>query len=158
MLWHAQWSLFTITLTLLQGKEDAGSMDPQLERQVETIRNLVESYMKIVNKNQRDHVPKCIMSIIVNDVSKGGTGSSAVVILLSKKAIILWSLFVITLEKWCALYMYIKEKNWNKVRNKSDGWFLDVVQQISEWREYFAGERFHWSRPSSSSILQHRTG
>ena len=64
-------------------------MDPQLERQVETIRNLVESYMKIVNKNQRDHVPKCIMSIIVNDVSKGGTDSSAVVILLSKKAIIL---------------------------------------------------------------------
>ncbi|XP_022325964.2 dynamin-1-like isoform X4 [Crassostrea virginica] len=51
-----------------KGKEDAGSMDPQLERQVETIRNLVESYMKIVNKNQRDHVPKCIMSIIVNDV------------------------------------------------------------------------------------------
>ncbi|XP_052720706.1 dynamin-1-like isoform X5 [Crassostrea angulata] len=50
------------------GKDDMGSMDPQLERQVETIRNLVESYMKIVNKTQRDHVPKCIMSIIVNDV------------------------------------------------------------------------------------------
>lgn len=53
----------------MQGKDDMGSMDPQLERQVETIRNLVESYMKIVNKTQRDHVPKCIMSIIVNDVS-----------------------------------------------------------------------------------------
>lgn len=51
-----------------KGKDDMGSMDPQLERQVETIRNLVESYMKIVNKTQRDHVPKCIMSIIVNDV------------------------------------------------------------------------------------------
>ncbi|XP_056011118.1 dynamin-1-like isoform X20 [Ostrea edulis] len=51
-----------------RGKEDVGSMDPQLERQVETIRNLVESYMKIVNKTQRDHVPKCIMHIIVNDV------------------------------------------------------------------------------------------
>lgn len=56
-------------MLLFQGKEDVGSMDPQLERQVETIRNLVESYMKIVNKTQRDHVPKCIMHIIVNDVS-----------------------------------------------------------------------------------------
>ncbi|XP_061184124.1 dynamin-1-like isoform X6 [Saccostrea echinata] len=53
-----------------KNKEDVGSMDPQLERQVETIRNLVESYMKIVNKNQRDHVPKCIMHIIVNEIKE----------------------------------------------------------------------------------------
>ena len=33
-------------------------MDPQLERQVETIRNLVDSYMKIVTKTCRDLVPK----------------------------------------------------------------------------------------------------
>lgn len=45
-------------------------MDPQLERQVETIRNLVDSYMKIVNKTQRDLVPKTVMFMIVNDVSK----------------------------------------------------------------------------------------
>lgn len=34
---------------------DAGvsSLDPQLERQVETIRNLVDSYMKIVTKTYR---------------------------------------------------------------------------------------------------------
>lgn len=44
-------------------------MDPQLERQVETIRNLVDSYMKIINKTQRDLVPKVIMHLIVNDVS-----------------------------------------------------------------------------------------
>lgn len=41
-------------------------MDPQLERQVETIRNLVDSYMRIVTKTTRDLVPKTIMFIIVN--------------------------------------------------------------------------------------------
>ncbi|GJQ72967.1 shi [Trypoxylus dichotomus] len=44
----------------------ASSMDPQLERQVETIRNLVDSYMRIVTKTTRDLVPKTIMFIIVN--------------------------------------------------------------------------------------------
>ena len=44
-------------------------MDPQLERQVETIRNLVDSYYKIVGKTQRDLVPKTIMFLIVNSVS-----------------------------------------------------------------------------------------
>jgi dynamin GTPase len=44
-------------------------MDPQLERQVETIRNLVDSYLKIVNKTQRDLIPKIIMHIIVKNVS-----------------------------------------------------------------------------------------
>ena len=44
-------------------------MDPQLERQVETIRNLVDSYYKIVGKTQRDLVPKTIMFLVVNSVS-----------------------------------------------------------------------------------------
>ena len=44
-----------------------GSVDPQLERQVETIRNLVDSYMKIVTKTCRDLVPKCIMFLMIND-------------------------------------------------------------------------------------------
>ena len=43
-------------------------MDPQLERQVETIRNLVDSYLKIVHKTQRDLVPKTIMFLIVQQV------------------------------------------------------------------------------------------
>ena len=42
-------------------------MDPQLERQVETIRNLVDSYMKIVTKTCRDLVPKIIMYLMIND-------------------------------------------------------------------------------------------
>ncbi|KAF1583071.1 UNVERIFIED_CONTAM: Dynamin, partial [Eudyptes robustus] len=45
------------------------SMDPQLERQVETIRNLVDSYMRIVVKSICDSVPKWIMLLIVNKVS-----------------------------------------------------------------------------------------
>ncbi|KAL0850380.1 hypothetical protein ABMA28_012204 [Loxostege sticticalis] len=43
------------------------SMDPQLERQVETIRNLVDSYMRIVTKTTRDLVPKTIMMMIINN-------------------------------------------------------------------------------------------
>ncbi|KAK2120376.1 Dynamin- GTPase protein [Saguinus oedipus] len=46
------------------------SMDPQLERQVETIRNLVDSYMAIVNKTVRDLMPKTIMHLMINN---GGT-------------------------------------------------------------------------------------
>ncbi|XP_067662749.1 dynamin-1-like isoform X3 [Haliotis asinina] len=51
-------------------KDDIGSMDPQLERQVETIRNLVDSYMKIINKTQRDLVPKTIMHMIINNLKE----------------------------------------------------------------------------------------
>uniref|UniRef100_A0AC35TWE9 Dynamin GTPase n=1 Tax=Rhabditophanes sp. KR3021 TaxID=114890 RepID=A0AC35TWE9_9BILA len=46
------------------------SMDPQLERQVETIRNLVDSYMRIITKTIRDLVPKAIMHLIVNKTSE----------------------------------------------------------------------------------------
>nr|XP_027195879.1 dynamin-like isoform X2 [Dermatophagoides pteronyssinus] len=54
------------------GGEDGGdsgvsSLDPQLERQVETIRNLVDSYMKIVTKTYRDLVPKIIMHLMINE-------------------------------------------------------------------------------------------
>jgi len=49
------------------GSVSAGSVDPQLERQVETIRNLVDSYMKIVTKTCRDLVPKVIMALMIND-------------------------------------------------------------------------------------------
>ncbi|VDO57702.1 unnamed protein product [Schistosoma margrebowiei] len=41
--------------------------DPKLERQVEIIRNLVDSYMKIVTKTQRDMVPKIIMHQLINE-------------------------------------------------------------------------------------------
>ena len=46
------------------GDENGGnnlSISPQLQRQVETIRNLVDSYMKIVKRTCRDIVPKTIM-------------------------------------------------------------------------------------------------
>uniref|UniRef100_A0A1L8DW16 Dynamin n=1 Tax=Nyssomyia neivai TaxID=330878 RepID=A0A1L8DW16_9DIPT len=46
---------------------ETSSLDPQLERQVETIRNLVDSYMKIVTKTTRDMVPKALMMMIINN-------------------------------------------------------------------------------------------
>ncbi|EDV27612.1 uncharacterized protein TRIADDRAFT_53484 [Trichoplax adhaerens] len=46
---------------------DLGSLDPQLERQVETIRNLVDSYMSIIKKIIQDSVPKISMHLIVNN-------------------------------------------------------------------------------------------
>ncbi|PWA17583.1 hypothetical protein CCH79_00011294 [Gambusia affinis] len=47
---------------------DNFSMDPQLERKVETIRNLVDSYMAIVSKCIRDLIPKTIMHLMINNV------------------------------------------------------------------------------------------
>uniref|UniRef100_A0A3Q3EX40 Interferon-induced GTP-binding protein Mx n=1 Tax=Labrus bergylta TaxID=56723 RepID=A0A3Q3EX40_9LABR len=44
--------------------------DPQLERQVETIRSLVESYMSIIYKTIKDLMPKTIMHLMVNSVSE----------------------------------------------------------------------------------------
>ncbi|KAM6963235.1 dynamin 3a [Aplochiton taeniatus] len=52
------------------GGADSFSMDPQLERQVETIRNLVDSYMTIVYKAIRDLMPKTIMHLMINNVKE----------------------------------------------------------------------------------------
>ncbi|XP_055009432.1 dynamin-1a isoform X2 [Boleophthalmus pectinirostris] len=67
-------------VTEKEGKSDGGdengsdsfghSMDPQLERQVETIRNLVDSYMAIVNKTVRDLMPKTIMHLMINSTKE----------------------------------------------------------------------------------------
>uniref|UniRef100_A0A803WDG4 Dynamin-type G domain-containing protein n=1 Tax=Ficedula albicollis TaxID=59894 RepID=A0A803WDG4_FICAL len=48
-------------------QENSFSMDPQLERQVETIRNLVDSYVGIINKSIRDLMPKTIMHLMINN-------------------------------------------------------------------------------------------
>ncbi|XP_070765486.1 dynamin 3a isoform X2 [Enoplosus armatus] len=44
--------------------------DPQLERQVETIRNLVESYMSNIYKTIKDLMPKTIMHLMINSVKE----------------------------------------------------------------------------------------
>ncbi|XP_065197637.1 dynamin-1-like [Sycon ciliatum] len=44
---------------------ELGAMDPMMERQVETIRNLVDSYIGIVSKSIKDQVPKSIMFLLV---------------------------------------------------------------------------------------------
>ncbi|XP_075688140.1 dynamin-3 [Rhinoderma darwinii] len=46
------------------------SMDPQLERQVETIHNLVYSYMTIIKKCFKDLIPKTLMHLMINSVRK----------------------------------------------------------------------------------------
>ena len=48
---------------------EIGTLDPQLERQVETIRTLADSYIKIVSKTIRDLVPKTVMFFVINNVS-----------------------------------------------------------------------------------------
>ncbi|ESN97715.1 hypothetical protein HELRODRAFT_101987 [Helobdella robusta] len=51
-------------------KEDLGKSDPQLERQVETIRSLVASYLSIVNKMTKDLVPKTIMFMLIKKLKE----------------------------------------------------------------------------------------
>ena len=58
-----------IVICRWQTREDIAKADPALERQVEVIRSLVASYLSIVNKTQRDLVPKTIMHLLINDVS-----------------------------------------------------------------------------------------
>ena len=94
--------IFLTELYFQESKDQSGgSVDPQLERQVETIRNLVDSYMKIVTKTTRDLVPKTIMYLMINDVKQfingellanlyatGDTVSHREKIFLTKKKII----------------------------------------------------------------------
>ena len=49
---------------------ELGEMDPIMERQVETIRNLVDSYMKIISKGIQDLVPKICMFMVVNSTKE----------------------------------------------------------------------------------------
>lgn len=51
------------------GDEDAEMFsDPQLERQVQTIRNLVDSYMSTIYKTTKDLMPKTVMHLMINSV------------------------------------------------------------------------------------------
>lgn len=63
-----------VVVTKVENEEpapaDTFSMDPQLERQVETIRNLVDSYICIINKTIKDLLPKTIMHLMINNVSQ----------------------------------------------------------------------------------------
>ncbi|XP_041958795.1 dynamin-2-like [Alosa sapidissima] len=50
--------------------ESRFSIDPQLERHVESIRNLVDSYIVIINKAIRDLMPKTTMHLMINSVKE----------------------------------------------------------------------------------------
>uniref|UniRef100_A0A3B3RPN2 dynamin GTPase n=1 Tax=Paramormyrops kingsleyae TaxID=1676925 RepID=A0A3B3RPN2_9TELE len=74
--WKASFLRAGVYPERINDTEDSGSdgfmhsMDPQLERQVETIRNLVDSYMAIVNKTVRDLMPKTIMHLMINNTKE----------------------------------------------------------------------------------------
>lgn len=87
-------------------------MDPMLERQVETIRNLVDSYMRIVTKTTRDLVPKTIMMMIINNCKDFINGEllahlyasgdqvrylfvlNLIIVLISTKLRVIWKLVI----------------------------------------------------------------
>ncbi|XP_008304019.1 dynamin-1-like, partial [Stegastes partitus] len=46
------------------------SLDPQLERQVEIVRNLVDSYLSIIHRTVRDLIPKTVMHLMVNNTKE----------------------------------------------------------------------------------------
>lgn len=49
---------------------ELGSLDPMVERQIETIRNLVDSYLRIISKNIQDNVPKTCMFMIIHSAKE----------------------------------------------------------------------------------------
>ena len=48
--------------------EASASLDPQLERQVETIRNLVDSYMRIITKTFRSVMTRNLFPVIYKNI------------------------------------------------------------------------------------------
>uniref|UniRef100_A0A8C2FWB6 dynamin GTPase n=1 Tax=Cyprinus carpio TaxID=7962 RepID=A0A8C2FWB6_CYPCA len=86
---------------------DTLSMDPQLERQVETIRNLVDSYTGIVNKSIRDLMPKTIMHLMINSVSVGGACDVIIYFFSFIHLFIFWDLFIFVCLFVLGLFVFI---------------------------------------------------
>lgn len=82
-------------------------MDPQLERQVETIRNLVDSYMKIVTKTTRDMVPKAIMYLVVNNAKDFINGELLAHLYASGDQV----RFIVTCKDWEVIIVILLESN-----------------------------------------------
>lgn len=55
--------------------------DPHLEREVETIRNLVKSYVKIVSKTFKDMVPKYLTKLVINSMKDFIVGDTLYILL-----------------------------------------------------------------------------
>lgn len=55
--------------------------DPHLEREVETIRNLVKSYVKIVSKTFKDMVPKYLTKMVINSMKEFIVGDTLYILL-----------------------------------------------------------------------------
>ena len=55
---------------LIKGMDESEVIvfDPTLGQRVETIRNMVDSYMGIIKCNIKDLIPKVVMALMVNEV------------------------------------------------------------------------------------------
>uniref|UniRef100_A0A8C9Y7F5 Interferon-induced GTP-binding protein Mx n=1 Tax=Sander lucioperca TaxID=283035 RepID=A0A8C9Y7F5_SANLU len=60
----------TVEAEEASGDGQIHSLDPQLERQVEIVRNLVDSYLSIIHRTVRDLIPKTIMHLMVNNTKE----------------------------------------------------------------------------------------
>lgn len=65
----------------LQDDQEYAAADPHLDREVETIRNLVKSYVKIVSKTFRDLVPKYITRLVINEMKEFIVGDTLYILL-----------------------------------------------------------------------------
>lgn len=81
----------------------SSSMDPQLERQVETIRNLVDSYMRIVTKTTCDLVPKTIMMMIINNAKDFINGELLAHLYASGDQVYVLLLLIVILVETCSV-------------------------------------------------------
>lgn len=91
-------------------------MDPQLERQVETIRNLVDSYMKIVTKTTRDLVPKTIMLLIINNAKDFINGELLAHLYASgdQVIVVVWKTYIHFTCILCILMYHTRRHQWWK--------------------------------------------
>ena len=60
---------------------DYSTADPHLEREVETIRNLVKSYVTIVSKTFKDMVPKYVTKLVINSMKEFIVGDTLYILL-----------------------------------------------------------------------------
>jgi len=60
---------------------DYAAADPQLDREVETIRNLVRSYVKIVSKTFKDMVPKYVTKLVISSMKQFIVGDTLYILL-----------------------------------------------------------------------------
>lgn len=85
---------------------------------METIRNLVDSYMKIVTKTTRDMVPKAIMMLIINNAKDFINGELLAHLYASGDQVSVGSLAIVPLmfHVWLLKLVHVSGTNDGRVR------------------------------------------